>query len=91
MSQTCTKRWNQIELLHYLVSMRYLVQTSQGHEMERPRHRFCKAFMVAPVNVLRALTALGKTGHIDDDTFSGLEQFICSVRAQTRHGASPHN
>ena len=52
---------------------------------------FWKAFMAAPVNVLRALTALGKTEHIDDDTFSGLEQFICSVYAQTRHVASPHN
>jgi len=52
---------------------------------------FWKAFMVAPVNVLRALTALGKTEHIDDDTFNGLEQFICSIYAQTRHRVSCHN
>ena len=37
---------------------------------------FWKTFMVAPVNVMRALSALGKIENIDDDTFNGLEQLI---------------
>jgi len=52
---------------------------------------FWKTFMVAPVNVMRALPALGKTENIDDDTFNGLEQFICNLYAQTSQRAACHN
>ena len=42
---------------------------------------FFNKFLVAPSNVLIALTALGKTDCIEDSSFDRIEQFICSVYA----------
>ena len=49
---------------------------------------FWNKFLVAPDNVLHALTALGKTENIDAETFDGIEQFVCSVYATAKQATT---